>query len=60
MNTFLASPWHVVVTIIVAISRFFYFSRSMVVWYMVDMGVCEEGGIKLLGWNIIVQRKRPL
>jgi hypothetical protein len=31
-----------------------------VAWYMVDMGVCEEGGIELLGWNIVVQRKGPL
>jgi hypothetical protein len=34
--------------------------RTMVVWYMVDMGVCEDGGVELLGWNIVVQRKRPL
>jgi hypothetical protein len=27
---------------------------------MVDMGVCEEGGGELMGWNIIVQRKGPL
>jgi hypothetical protein len=47
MHTFLASPWCVVVTIIMAISRFVYFSRSMVVWYMVDMGVCEEGRVEL-------------
>jgi hypothetical protein len=60
MHTFLASPWCVAVTIIMAISRFVYFSRSMVVWYMVDMGVCEERGVELLGWNIIVQRKGPL
>jgi hypothetical protein len=34
--------------------------RTMVVWYMVDMGVCEDGGVELLGSNIVVQRKRPL
>ncbi len=34
--------------------------RSMVVWYMVYMSVCEEGGVELLHWNIIVQRKGPL
>jgi len=34
--------------------------RSMVVWYMVYMRVCEEGGVELLRWNIIVQRKGPL
>jgi hypothetical protein len=32
----------------------------MVVWYMVDMVVCEDGGVHLLGWNIVVQRKGPL
>ncbi len=26
-----------------------YMERSMVVWYMVDMGVFEDGGVELLG-----------
>jgi hypothetical protein len=37
-----------------------YMERSMLVWYMVDMAVCEDGGVELLGWNIVVQRKGPL